>query len=78
MGICRDRMKEIDCPVCLEVIDFKEVKDGLNLECPFCGEELILINFEDEWELIEKEEILGWCEEEIFEGSLEEDVIYDN
>lgn len=78
MGIGRDKMKEIDCPVCLEVIEFKEVKDGLNLECPFCEEELILINFEDEWELIEKEEILGWYEEEIFEGSLEEDVIYDN
>lgn len=36
----RDRMKEIDCPVCLEIIDFKgEVKDGLNIECPFCGED---------------------------------------
>ena len=72
-------MKEIDCPVCLEVIEFKEVKDGLNIECTFCGEELILINFEEEWELIEKEEILGWYEEEeTFEDNLEEDLIYDN
>ncbi|KYC44718.1 MAG: hypothetical protein APG10_01470 [Candidatus Methanofastidiosum methylothiophilum] len=79
MGIGRDRMKEIDCPVCLEVIEFKELKDGLNIECPFCGEELILINFEEEWELIEKEEILGWYEEEeTFEECLEEDLIYDN
>lgn len=64
MRIGRDKMKEIDCPVCLEIIEFKELKDGLNIECPYCSEELILINFENEWELIEKEEILGWYEEE--------------
>ena len=27
MRIGRDKMKEIDCPVCLEIIEFKELKD---------------------------------------------------
>ena len=44
------------------------IKGWFKYRVPYCSEELILINFENEWELIEKEEILGWYEEEeIFE-----------
>ena len=54
----------LECPVCGEMVEAGKPKDGAVVECPECETELEVVNFDDEWELVEVGEEEDWEEEE--------------
>jgi len=45
----------MECPICLERIDIKNLEVGEEITCPACGAKLEIHQYQGEWELWEIE-----------------------
>ncbi len=46
----------MECPICLEKIDIKNLEVGEEVTCPACGAKLEIHKYQGEWELWEIDE----------------------